>query len=64
MTLESLQEECADSMRYRGHDPVCVQVTEDMALYVCMNCGMEAQVLSWPMPNQIDIGGEAVALNC
>ncbi len=30
----------------------------------CKRCGMEVQLIEHPAPNQIDIGGEAVALNC
>ena len=30
----------------------------------CCNCGMAAIVRPNPWPNEIDIGGEAVALNC
>jgi hypothetical protein len=30
----------------------------------CHKCGMQAEINRQPMPNQIDIGGEAVALNC
>jgi hypothetical protein len=31
---------------------------------VCSACGREVTVNLRPMPNEIDIGGEAVALNC
>jgi len=31
---------------------------------VCKACGMCVQVNTHPSPNQIDIGGEAVALDC
>lgn len=30
----------------------------------CRRCGMGVQILTHPAPNEIDIGGEAVALNC
>ena len=30
----------------------------------CRHCGMEVWLHERPAPNQIDIGGEAVALNC
>ena len=30
----------------------------------CKACGMEVQVLTQPAPNEVRIGGEAVALNC
>lgn len=34
------------------------------ALATCVKCGMEVQCLTHPQANEIDIGGEAVALNC
>lgn len=34
------------------------------ATAICRNCGMTVTVNTRPAPNQIDIGGEAVALNC
>ena len=34
------------------------------ATTACRHCGMEVQVITKPAPNEIDIGGEAVALNC
>jgi hypothetical protein len=30
----------------------------------CKVCGKTVTINSHPMPNEIDIGGEAVALNC
>jgi hypothetical protein len=30
----------------------------------CVFCGAWVQVLTHPQPNQIDIGGPAIALNC
>lgn len=30
----------------------------------CKKCDMQVEINRQPMPNQIDIGGEAVALNC
>lgn len=30
----------------------------------CVLCGMETVVKEYPAPNEIDIGGEAVALDC
>jgi len=30
----------------------------------CLNCGKEVTVIPNPMPNEIEISGEAVALNC
>jgi 3-deoxy-D-manno-octulosonic-acid transferase len=30
----------------------------------CQKCNMQVEINRQPMPNQINIGGEAVALNC
>lgn len=35
-----------------------------MAWAQCKKCSMEVQVNTNPLPNEINIGGEAVALNC
>jgi transcription elongation factor Elf1 len=34
------------------------------SIAVCVVCGMDVEVTTKPLPNEIDIGGEAVALNC
>ena len=31
---------------------------------ICKLCGREVQINTKPLPNEIDIGGEALALNC
>jgi hypothetical protein len=31
---------------------------------ICLDCGREAFVATNPAPNDIDVSGEAVALNC
>lgn len=31
---------------------------------VCLRCQAEAQIITMPLPNEINIGGTAVALNC
>jgi len=38
--------------------------SDSRALASCWSCHMEVLVNSNPMPNEIDIGGEAVALDC
>jgi len=30
----------------------------------CVSCGMSADATAYPRPNQVDIGGELVALDC
>jgi hypothetical protein len=36
----------------------------DTSIGKCVACGMEFVVTTNPAPNDIEIGGEAVALNC
>lgn len=38
--------------------------TPENAVTSCITCSAQIQVLSSPAPNQIDIGGPALALNC
>lgn len=38
--------------------------SDTTAVAYCYHCGKEAYINSRPMPNEIDISGEAVALNC
>lgn len=33
-------------------------------VHVCSVCGMQAVINTKPAPNEIDLGGKAVALNC
>ncbi len=52
------------SMR-RGHRMgTFTYLTRGNAISKCIDCDAEVQVLSNPAPNQIDIGGTSVALNC
>jgi len=63
--LERLRREALESCKFRGHK---------MALFIhkyqhcwfskCQCCGKEVTVVDNPQPNGIEIGGEAVALNC
>ena len=68
MDLSQLRTEADTSARFRGHiiDWVTPWHGEGRSLQngSCRGCGMEVQINSKPLPNQIDIGGEAVALNC
>ena len=63
--LRRLQLEALGSCRFRGHRMSRFEhSTPDNAVSSCLDCPATVQVLSHPAPNQIDIGGEAVALNC
>jgi len=65
-----LQEEADESCKCRGHKMKWAEPffhnwsNSNLIDGICENCGMEAQCCDRPQPNGIDIGGEAVALNC
>ena len=63
--ITRLKKEALEATTFRGHQMSKWQRwTPFNYVTHCISCSAEAQVLSDPAPNQIDIGGEAVALNC
>jgi hypothetical protein len=63
--LDNLLRDGKESAALRGHrmgDNVYLSFT--CAHANCIDCGMEVYANTLPMPNEIDISGEAVALNC
>ena len=64
--LAHLKKEALESTTFRGH------VMGEWIDYsgrvgakcACLQCKAEVQVLTKPSPNEIDIGGEAVAVEC
>ncbi len=64
-TIERLKEEAREASAWRGHRMSRFShYTPTNAVSHCLDCPTEVQVLSKPAPNQIDVGGEAVALGC
>lgn len=72
--IDRLIKEAKESMIFRGHKPTRTDVSKlggirtakrwySVIIY-CKDCDMWVQCLDKPDPNQIDIGGPAVALNC
>jgi len=63
--IERLRREALESCIYRGHKmrPFSRQYRHWWDSE-CKDCGMAASINDEPAPNDIDIGGEAVALNC
>ena len=66
--LQRLRKEARSSAEWRGHVfprrwyfPVNYPARQTLT---CIRCGMSVTVLLNPQPNEIDIGGKAVALNC
>lgn len=64
--LDKLMREARKVMRWRGHNPITDWKETGRAMLHCCNegCNMGVHVIVKPQPNEIDIGGEAVALNC
>ena len=63
--ITRLKKEALESTASRGHQMSKWQRwTPYNYVAECGNCHAEVQVLSKPAANQIDIGGEAVTLNC
>ncbi len=63
-----LIEQATNAAKFRGHRIVWHYGDGDLnaitRLGTCIHCGKEVQVNCRPQPNEIDIGGEAVALGC
>jgi len=65
-TLKQLKSSARHSAEWRGHN-IGKFITLDpyvSAEAVCRKCGKAVYVNSEPMPNEITISGEAVALGC
>lgn len=55
------------SARLRGHQLGNWEVLDaarDRARTHCRKCGMGVDIIRRPAPNEIDVAGQAVALNC
>ena len=65
-SLRSLKEEARSAAEWRGHILYDFVTFKDgnRARSACWLCGAEVDVITDPAPNEIDIGGTAVALNC
>lgn len=63
--LSVLMREAEWSTEARGHDLSWELLTpEELAYGHCVNCGMDVTCKVRPLPNEIETGGSAVALNC
>ena len=64
--LAQLTKSALKSCEARGHLMAAFIHAHDdtAAISHCVSCRRQALVLTNPQPNQIDIGGEAVALEC
>lgn len=63
--LERLKKEALESCKFRGHNMFKFSSRGDhTAVSKCKKCYMGVWVETRPLPNEIEIGGNAVALNC
>ena len=64
--LERLIREARESCNFRGHKMAQFRRSKSgvYAAAYCTKCDRSVVVLTNPLPNEIDIGGEAVALGC
>jgi len=65
--IDRLILEAKQAAKFRGHDLFSFTHVKDvprLANSVCRKCGAYVGVNAKPQPNEIDIGGEAVAVNC
>ena len=64
-TMETLKVEAMRTAKSRGHKMTRFSSLDPTkAVSRCQNCGFEVMVNSKPLPSEVDIGGQAVALNC
>jgi hypothetical protein len=63
-TLKTLQRQAASSARWRGHMLSAWSAHNNAESTAACACGMSVTVNTCPAANGIDIGGEAVAMNC
>jgi hypothetical protein len=62
--LRLMNEASEAAERFRGHVLEWEQLGPHLVRGACVVCGMEVDYNALPMPNEIDIGGGAVAVNC
>ena len=62
--LERLKHEALESAQFRGHTMRRFSNFGHKAMTDCIVCGAVVTVNARPLPNEIDIGGNAVAVHC
>lgn len=67
--IEKLRIQALASCKWRGHDMKRFLTVKCMSGHThkiseCKKCGAGVRVTAEPEPNDIDVGGEAVAVNC
>jgi len=62
--IDRLRKEALEACRFRGHKMTRFIRFGDIALSHCRICEKAVGIDAHPLPNGIEIGGEAVALSC
>jgi transcription elongation factor Elf1 len=66
--LQTLIKQARDASRFRGHKMSKFAIwhgeSKSIANSSCKKCGAWVQCNTRPLPNGIDLGGPAVAVNC
>jgi hypothetical protein len=65
MNVIGLMQEARETALYRGHNVKnWLVLGNDCYSLECKDCKMTCMVKENPLPNEIDLGGEILALNC
>lgn len=64
VNIDALKKSAEESTKWRGHVLGKWRKSGRGAFAFCTLCHKAVTVLTNPKPNEIDISGEAVALNC
>lgn len=66
MKLSTLKKLAQQATKFRGHSMFWSEPEKDKTFQwaSCRYCGKGVAIRTNPLPNEIEIGGEAVALNC
>jgi len=65
MNVITMLQEAKEAVQFRGHNVKNWDVLgNDCYSLVCKDCKMEVMVKEFPLPNETQIAGEAVALTC
>jgi hypothetical protein len=62
--IDRLKKEAREGIRFRDHVDRRFRTDSRGAVYTCPACGSRAAVTLRPLPNEIEIGGEALATHC
>ncbi len=59
-----LRRNAKKAARYRGHNLGPWQAVAGMHTAVCQDCGLGVDIVPHPAPNEIEVGGRALAMPC